>query len=117
VKRCQNNINVKDRYNYTPVMVEVTVPNLINAMTPNNEGINDVLDYSDLHYKKYLTFSIFDLYAHKIHTATNNNFYRWDGRTGNKKVPAATYWYTISWIEPVTNAKTQYTGWIMVKNR
>lgn len=117
VKRGQNTIYVKDSYNCTPVMVEVTVPNLINAMTPNDDGINDVLDYSELHYKKDLTISIFDRYGNKIHTGNKNNFYRWDGRTGNKKVPTATYWYTISWTEPVTNAKTQYTGWIMVKNR
>ena len=117
VKRGQNTVYVKDSYNCSPVMVEVTVPNLINAITPNGDGINDALDYSELHYKKDLVISIYDRYGNKIHTSDKTNFYRWDGRTGNKKVPTATYWYTISWTEPVTNAKTQYTGWIMVKNR
>ncbi len=117
VKRGQNTVYVKDSYNCSPVMVEVTVPNLINAITPNGDGINDALDYSELHYKKDLVISIYDRYGNKIHTSDKTNFYRWDGRSGNKKVPTATYWYTISWTEPVTNAKTQYTGWIMVKNR
>ena len=32
--------------------------NLINAITPNGDGINDVLDYSDLRVKKDVKISI-----------------------------------------------------------
>lgn len=118
VPRGQNTFYVKDALDCVPVAVEITVPNLVNVITPNSDGINDFVDYSALRYKKNLTFSVYDRYGIKVHEGNKNNDYRWDGRVADKKVSTGTYWYHISWTEPdATAAPVTYKGWILVKNR
>jgi gliding motility-associated-like protein len=116
--RGQNIFYVKDIYDCEPVIVEVTVPNLVNAITPNGDGSNDYVDYSALAYKTDLTFSVYDRYGNLIHLGDKTNNYRWDGKLADRKVHTGTYWYHVNWTEP-TPAKTpvKFTGWILVKNR
>ncbi|WP_419869096.1 T9SS type B sorting domain-containing protein [Chryseobacterium sp. CT-SW4] len=109
---------VKDSYNCVPVEVQVTVPNLINAITPNGDNINDVIDYSALAYKKNLVFVIYNRYGNKLYEADKMRNYSWNGTAFGKKVPTGTYWYTITWNEnDKNNTLTQYNGWVLVKNR
>lgn len=116
--RGQNAFYVKDAYDCNPIMKEITIPNLTNVITPNNDGINDYVDYSELSYKDNLTFSVYDRYGNRVHVGDKYNNYRWDGRFGSKKVITGTYWYQISWNEPnVDKTLVQYKGWILVKNR
>jgi len=118
LSRGQHTFYVKDTYSCTPISVEVTVPNLINAITPNGDNVNDYIDYSELAYKENLIFVIYDRYGNKIFTGDKFNNYRWDGKGSGKKVVTGTYWYHITWNEP-NAAKTpiKYSGWILVKNR
>ncbi len=108
---------VKDFYNCSPIDVQVTVPNLINAITPNGDNKNDFIDYSALAYKKNLVFTVYDRYGNKLYEANKIRNYTWDGRAYGKKIPSATYWYTISWNEnDKNNTETKYSGWVLVKN-
>ncbi|WP_292009387.1 T9SS type B sorting domain-containing protein [Chryseobacterium sp.] len=117
--RGEIHIFVKDAYNCEPIEITITNPNLINVITPNGDGINDVIDYSALAGKQNLEFSIFDRYGAKIHHGDKTNKYRWDGTTnGGRKVPTGNYWYSINWNENnKQNTALKYSGWIMVKNR
>ncbi|MCC2589399.1 T9SS type B sorting domain-containing protein [Chryseobacterium sp. MFBS3-17] len=117
VPRGQATVYIKDAYECVPVALLITVPNLINVITPNDDGVNDYMDYSALSFKDNLKISIFDRYGTTIHVADKKNNYRWDGRTGADKLSTGNYWYTISWTEPETKIPVQYSGWIMVKNR
>ncbi len=111
-------VYVKDMYDCTPINVQITVPNLINAITPNGDNVNDVIDYSALAYKKNLVFTIFDRYGNKLYQADKLRNYKWDGTAGGKKVITGTYWYTITWNEnDKNNTQTTYNGWVLVKNR
>lgn len=108
---------VKDFYNCSPIEVQITVPNLINAITPNGDNKNDFIDYSALAYKKNLVFIVYDRYGNKLYEANKIRNYTWDGRAYGKKIPSATYWYTISWNEnDKNNTETKYSGWVLVKN-
>ncbi|WP_045501943.1 T9SS type B sorting domain-containing protein [Chryseobacterium sp. StRB126] len=116
--RGEYKIYVKDDYNCTPIKVEFVVPNLVNVITPNADGVNDVIDYSALSGKQNLVINIFDRYGTKIHQADKLNGYKWDGTVSGRRVPTGTYWYSILWNENNTkNTPVKFTGWVLVKNR
>lgn len=116
--RGDNKIFLKDSFNCNPIQITVTVPNLINAITPNGDKINDEIDYSALSYKKNLVFIVYDRYGNKLYEANKMRDYKWDGTASGKKIPTGTYWYTISWNENDKNStETKYSGWILLKNK
>ncbi|WP_139420744.1 T9SS type B sorting domain-containing protein [Chryseobacterium mulctrae] len=116
--RGENKIFVKDFYNCDPTHIQVTVPNLINAITPNGDNVNDFIDYSALAYKKNLIFTVYDRYGNMKYQADKLRNYTWDGTSGGKKLSTGTYWYSITWTEnDKNNTETKYDGWVLVKNR
>ncbi|WP_082505027.1 T9SS type B sorting domain-containing protein [Chryseobacterium sp. Leaf405] len=118
VARGDSKIYVKDAYDCDPIDITIVVPNLINVITPNGDGINDAIDYSALAGKQNLVFNVFDRYGAKIHQADKTNRYRWDGTVGGRKVPTGSYWYSVSWNEnDKKSTPIKYSGWILVKNR
>lgn len=112
-------VYVKDFYDCEPIKVTVTVPNLINVITPNGDGVNDILDYSALAKKKNLLVQIYDRYGVQIYQGTKENGYKWNGSiNGGKKVNTGNYWYSVSWTENTQRAtEVKFSGWILVKNR
>ena len=117
VPRGQNTFYVKDSYNCEPVILEVTVPNLVNVITPNGDGINDVVDYSALSYKDGIEFTVVDRYGNTVYKGDKTNGLKWDGRYADRKVSTGTYWYYLTWNESGKTTPIKYTGWILVKNR
>lgn len=116
--RGENKIFVKDYYNCEPVEVQITVPNLLNVITPNGDNVNDFIDYSALAYKKNLVFVVYDRYGNKKFEADKMRNFKWDGTSSGKKIPTGTYWFTITWNEnDKNNTLTKYNGWVLVKNR
>lgn len=118
ISRGEYTVYLRDAYQCEPMQVIITVPNLINVITPNADGLNDYIDYSALANKQNLVFNIYDRYGAKIHQGDKTNQYRWDGTIGGRKVPTGSYWYSVTWTEN-NKSKTpvKFSGWIMVKNR
>lgn len=111
-------IYVKDAYDCDPIDISVLVPNIVNVITPNGDGVNDIMDYSAIAGKQNLTLNIFDRYGVKIHQADKSNGYKWDGTIAGKKIPTGTYWYSLTWNEnDKQNTPFKFSGWIIVKNR
>ena len=112
-------IFVKDNYNCEPIQVSVVVPNITNVITPNGDGMNDVIDYSALSGKQNLVLSIFDRYGAKIYQADKTNGYKWDGTAnGGKKAPTGNYWYSVTWNENnKQSTPIKFSGWVLLKNR
>ncbi|KMQ58549.1 chromophore lyase [Chryseobacterium angstadtii] len=119
VKRGDANIFVKDSYDCDPIDISIVVPNLVNVITPNGDGYNDVIDYSALANKKNLVMNIFDRYGNMIFQVDKSTGYKWEGTSKNGvKVPTGNYWYTVGWNEnDRLNTPIKYSGWIVVKNR
>jgi len=116
--RGESKIFLKDSFDCNPIQIQVTVPNLINAITPNGDNVNDEIDYSALAYKKNLLFVVYNRYGNKIYEADKIRNFKWNGTSGGKKIPTGTYWYTITWNEnDKNNTQTKYDGWVLVKNR
>lgn len=107
---------VKDAYNCTPVEKEFLIVNLLNVITPNGDGYNDKLDYSELKIYKDVSVEVFDRYGILIYKSNNSN-YVWDGTQKGRPVPTGNYWYILKWIEPDTGIEKLYKGWVLVKNR
>ncbi|MCI3938050.1 T9SS type B sorting domain-containing protein [Chryseobacterium aahli] len=118
ISRGMHKIYVRDVYDCEPIEVNITVPNLINVITPNGDGQNDYIDYSALAGKIDLTFNVFDRYGSKLHQGDKTNRYIWDGTANGRKVPTGSYWYSVTWNENNKNkTPIKFSGWIMVKNR
>lgn len=110
-------IHVRDRLACMIVEKEFTIIRLINTITPNGDGFNDVINYSDLINKTDVIFRIFDRYGAEVFNGTPANRYIWDGKLGKRNVPTATYWYILQWREFGSKNLVKYSGWILVKNR
>lgn len=118
LSRGDHKVYVKDAYDCDPIEIGVVVPNLVNVITPNGDGINDVIDYSAMAGKQNLVFSIFDRYGAKIHQADKNNGFTWDGTVSGRRLPTGTYWYSVTWNEnDKKNTPFKFSGWVMLKNR
>lgn len=107
---------VKDAAGCTMLEKPFIIINLINAITPNGDGINDVLDYSDLKIKENVSLEIFDRHGREVYRSHPNEFV-WDGTSKGHAVPTGTYWYLLKWTEPDTGLPVSYSDWILVKNR
>ncbi|KFF08006.1 T9SS type B sorting domain-containing protein [Chryseobacterium luteum] len=119
IKRGDATIFVKDSYDCDPIDISIVVPNLVNVITPNGDGYNDIIDYSALANKKNLVMNIFDRYGNMIFQVDKSTGYKWDGTfKGGVKVPTGNYWYSVGWNEnDKMNTPIKYSGWIVVKNR
>ena len=110
-------VYVRDNKKCTVKEYEFSIIKLLNAITPNGDGLNDVLDYSDLRVKKEVKILIFDRFGKKIFSNENSTSYIWDGTENGRPLPSGSYWYILEWTEPDTNTKVSNKGWIIVKNR
>lgn len=117
VNRGVQKVRVRDSKKCTVKEYEFSIINIINAITPNGDGMNDVLDYSDLRVKKEVKISIFDRFGKKVYSSEKQFNYIWNGTENGRQLPSGSYWYVLEWTEPDTNTKVTYKNWIIVKNR
>lgn len=112
----RHTVFVSDSLGCEMVQKDLLLLNIIKVITPNGDGKNDVLDYSDLKMKNDVQLEIFDRYGNKVYEACDQQFI-WDGKRNGMPLPGATYWYTIRWTEPDSGTAVEYKGWILLKNR
>ncbi len=88
-----------------------------NAFTPNADGKNDVwkIDYLDRMNDVKLTIT--DRFGNVMYQADSGADAAWNGTAAGQAVPTGTYWYLVSWTDPVTRTSEQRQGWILLKNQ
>lgn len=100
--------NVTFKVNYEQLKCELNLP---NAFSPNGDGINERIAFSDVvdcYYDQPYTWKIFNIYGQLVHsevaTLTNNSLY-WDGTGLNgSMLKSGTYFYVLevhSLVEPL----------------
>lgn len=109
---------VKDANDCDPVTIDVTIPNIVNALTVNGDGKNEAIDYSALSHKKNLEFTVFNKYGNLIYKADKFHGYKWNGMMYDKRLNTDTYWFYITWNENDSKSTPfKYSGWILIKNK
>ena len=100
-----------------PTTTEINILRILNVITPNDDGKNDILNYSDLLRKDNPSLQIFDRYGTSVFKGDKNNSFSWDGKTAGKTVATGSYWYVLQWQEPGSPTISKLTGWVLVKTR
>lgn len=118
--------NVQDNFNYTVSVrvkdakcnntVEFYTFIVANAITPNQDGINESISFAGISGYKGFAASIFDRYGAEVFKAGKNNV-SWNGSLKGINLPTATYWYRIQWENPASKKMELRSGWILLKNR
>ena len=116
ISRGTHTIFVKDAQNCETVSKDFLIINLINIITPNSDGFNDALDYSELKIKKDVKIEIFDRYGNGVFKTQTEPFI-WDGKINGRTLATGTYWYILQWTEPDSGLLISYKGWVLLKNR
>ncbi|MPS73136.1 MAG: gliding motility-associated C-terminal domain-containing protein [Chryseobacterium sp.] len=96
---------------------DFSIINVKNIITPNGDGKNDTIDYSDLMTKSEPRLEIYDRNGTLVFKGNPENQYIWNGKLNGQSLPTTSYWYILEWNETGNPKRTQHTGWILLKNR
>lgn len=87
-----------------------------NIITPNQDGVNDVIDLTSVGKFKNFTGSIYDRYGVEMFRFSKETPI-WNGTVGGKRLSTATYWYKFNFEYDKSKTQFSTSGWIMLKNR
>jgi len=76
----------------TEVVPEVS---LVNAFTPNNDGVDDYWDFINLQFYTKIEISVFDQNGIRVFDCGDPDC-KWDGKNKGRELPAGPYFYTIN---------------------
>jgi gliding motility-associated-like protein len=96
---------------------DFSIINIKNVITPNNDGVNDFIDYSDLMTKSEPRLEVYDRNGVLVFKGDTNNNFIWNGKLNGRILPTSSYWYILEWTESGNPTRTQLSGWILMKNR
>ena len=87
--------------------------NVINVITPNDDGVNDTWTFRDLDVFKDTpsNLKIYDRNGIMVYEQSSTNSFIWDGKFNGRSLSTASYWYIMTLPDKVI------TGWILLKNR
>lgn len=89
---------------------------LPNTFSPNNDGRNDIFDFSEFSGYANLRINIFNRFGVKVFSNLGNKDLLWNGKNSNgTALQTGNYWYTVEWQENETS--NHIKGWILLKNR
>ena len=107
VKDSVANSNIASR----TILISQVFPelDLVNAFTPNDDGVNDAWDILNLQSYTTIDINVYDLNSNRVFKCTTNDC-TWDGTFKGKALPAGPYAYTID----LDNGKRTYKGIVTI---
>lgn len=117
LSRGKHTVSLLSADNCEAVTKEFSIINIINVITPNDDGYNDRLNYSDLSLKTKVLFKVFDRFGKLVFEGNSQNQFTWDGKYMGRTLPTDSYWYILEWTEPDSKVPVQFKSWILLKNR
>jgi gliding motility-associated-like protein len=90
----------------TEVFPEVGI---VNAFTPNGDGVNDYWDFVDLDYYSEIEIKVFDRNSSLVFQC-NEVDCKWDGKKNGMELPPGPYFYTIY----LNGGKRTYQGTVTI---
>jgi gliding motility-associated-like protein len=90
----------------TEVLPEI---NIVNAFTPNGDGVNDKWDVLGLGAYSKIDIRIFDTHGNLVFTCAEK-VCEWDGTVKGKALPAGPYLYSID----LNDGKRKYKGLVTI---
>jgi gliding motility-associated-like protein len=82
---------------------------IVNAFTPNGDGVNDFWDFENLDYYTQIEIKVFDRNSKQIFEC-NTVDCKWDGKLNGKELPPGSYLYTIY----LNGGKRKYQGTVTI---
>jgi gliding motility-associated-like protein len=90
----------------TEVVPEVSI---VNAFTPNNDGVDDYWDFVNLQFYTKVEISVFDPNGTRVFECGDRDC-KWDGKNKGRELPAGPYFYTIN----LDSGKRTYRGTVSI---
>lgn len=109
-------IYVKSNDNCDAVSRDFSLINIPNVISPNADGINDVINLSELLNKTDSRLKIYDRLGKLVFEGNTGNSFIWDGKLNGRVLSTGSYWYVAEWIEPTSGKMQQIKSWILLKN-
>jgi gliding motility-associated-like protein len=82
---------------------------LVNAFTPNGDGVNDKWDILNMEYYNNISVGIFNTDGVKVYECKTQDC-KWDGTYNNKPQPPGTYFYAID----LNDGRRTYRGTVTI---
>jgi len=82
---------------------------LVNAFTPNDDGVNDTWDFVGLDVYSSIAISIFDRNGTNVFECKTKDC-EWNGKVNGKALPPGPYFYTIY----LNGGKRKYQGTVTI---
>jgi gliding motility-associated-like protein len=98
--------NVSRTVSITEVFPEI---NIVNAFTPNGDGVNDVWDILELDNYTDIKVRVYDNEGVVVYTCSDHTC-EWDGTMNGKPLAAGAYFYTID----LNQGKRRYQGTVTI---
>ena len=111
----KHTVEVRDQCGF--VIQNFSIIAIKNLITPNGDGFNDVIDYSDLMTKIDPVLEVYDRNGQLVFKGNQGNKFSWDGKLNGRDLPTSSYWYILEWNESGNPIRVKNTGWILLKNR
>ncbi len=90
----------------TKVFTELSI---VNAFTPNSDGVNDFWDFVNLQFYTEIKIAVYDQNGIRVFDCVNQDC-KWDGKIKGKELPVGPYFYNID----LDSGKRTYHGTVTI---